>query len=151
MCACACARAYEGWGVDLRCYLLVSEACLSCTASVMLFHCSFISSKIPFSALTAQFTDTALREVLLFGKHWCAQCCILSYFCQVPLNCGRDWIKKQSVALLQERRVDNYSVAASSYPATAHSFFSFKKRIKLFSCTRDTIFFFYSGKEEHKY
>lgn len=82
-----------GWGVDLRCCLLVSEACLSCTASVMLFHSSFISSTIPFSALTAQFSDTALWEVLLFGKHVCTQCNILSYVCQEPLNCGRDWIK----------------------------------------------------------
>lgn len=68
------------WGVgrsDLRCYLLVSEACLSCTASVMLFHSSFISSTIPFSALTAQFTDTALWEVV-FGNLVCA--CTLSYF-----------------------------------------------------------------------
>lgn len=91
---CRCACVYGVWGEgDLRCYLLVSEACLSCTASVMLFHSSFISSNTPFSALMAQFTDTASWEGLLFGKCMCVQCYTLSYFCQVPLNCGRYWVK----------------------------------------------------------
>lgn len=93
VCVCAKDGGGVGGGVDLRCCLLVSEACLSCTASVMLFHSSFISSTIPFSALTEQFTDTALWEVLLLEKHVCTQCNILSYFCQAPLNFGRDGIK----------------------------------------------------------
>lgn len=59
----------------------------------MLFHSSFISSTIPFSALMAQFTDTALWEVLVFAKHMCVARYILSYFCQVPLNSDRDWIE----------------------------------------------------------
>lgn len=68
----------DGWGLNLRCYSLVSEVRLSCTASVMLFHSSFISSTTPFSALMAEFTDTALWEGLLFGKRVCALCYTLS-------------------------------------------------------------------------
>lgn len=56
--------------------VLVSEACLSCTASVMLFHSSFISSTIPFSDLMAQFTDTAFWEVLPFGVFVCVRVCL---------------------------------------------------------------------------
>lgn len=105
-----CVRAclWRGWGRwGLRCYLLVSEACLSCTASVMLFHSSFISSTIPFSALTTQFTDTALWEVLLFGKHVCVQCCQLSYFCQVPFKLWQRLDQNQSVELSQVRGAHN--------------------------------------------
>lgn len=86
--------------------LLVSEACLSCTASVMLFHSSFISSTIPLSDLTAQFTDTALWFVPPLGKHVCLLCYTVSHFCQAPLNWQR-WDQNQSSEILQGGRGDN--------------------------------------------
>lgn len=51
----------------------------------MLFHISFISSTIPFSALMAQFTDTALWEVCVGVSvtHTTMHCRIA---CQMPLN-----------------------------------------------------------------
>lgn len=104
VCVCVCARVWGGeGGFEV---LLVSEACLSCSASVMLFHSSFISSTIPLSDLTAQFTDTALWYVPTLGKHVCLLCYTVSHFCQAPLNWQR-WDQNQSAEILQGGRGDN--------------------------------------------
>lgn len=140
MSACVSVRVLGVWGGEGGFeVLLVSEACLSCSASVMLFHSSFISSTIPLSDLTAQFTDTALWYVPALGKHVRLLCYTVSHFCQAPLNWQR-WDQNQSAEILQGGRGDNsFKIQAvdpdlSVQPNTP--FFVKKKKKNTFTLSR---------------
>lgn len=81
-----------------------------------------------------------------------AQCYTVSYFCQVPLNCGRDWIKNQSVGLLRAQRGDNFlkfKLCVLIWPCN-QTIFSFLKNTNFYFLVypRPHVFFFIPEKTE---